>query len=412
MRRQALTLAARAVEARINADTSDYVGPSAPCSCGELARYAGRSPLSLISVLGAMTLQRAYYHCVRCNSGFFPRDRALGIEGGSLSPGVLRMVGASAAVVSFRESAELISELAGLEVSIKQVERSAEALGREIASDERTHSEPDSALPLPQTLYLGLDGTGVPMRSTELKDRVGKQPDGSAKTREVKLCLVWSAESRNADGIPERDIGSATYTAAIESAAADGPDPSDFARRVEREARRRRFTQAPRQVALGDGALWIWNLVSLLFPDAIQIVDIFHALERVSQAAVAIWGPESQWGEAWAHERREELKEGRLDQLIAAFDAQRTASHEASKVIGYIEENRQRMQYPSFRAKGLCVSTGLVEAGCKNVIGARLKRSGMHWTVRGANAIAALRCTRLSSRFENFWERRRFAHAA
>ncbi len=405
-RRQALTLAARAVEARINADESDYLGPFSSCECGASARYAGRHLRSITSVLGAMTLSRAYYHCQACKSGTFPRDISFRIQGHALSPGVTRMVGVAAATASFGGSAELLSELAGVQVPAKQVERVAEDLGEEIAADERAHCEPETTCELPRTLYIGLDGTGLPMRPVELEGRAGKQPDGSAKTREAKLCVVWSAEKTNKDGVPERDQDSATYTAAIESAAADGPDPSEFAKRVEREAQRRRFTEASRQVGLGDGAHWIWNLISLAFPDAIQIVDIYHALEKVSRASLAIWGAGSEWGNAWGHERRNDLKEGRFNELIAAFEVHRGAHEEVPKLIGYLEENRQRMRYPEFRAQGLCVSTGMVEAGCKHAVGDRLKQSGMRWTVRGANAITALRCSRLSGRFEGFWERR------
>ena len=406
-RRQVLALAARAVEERLNADKSDYLGPLAPChQCSLMARYAGRRPLSITTVLGAMTLSRAYYRCQPCGSGFFPRDRSFEIERHSLSPGVTRMVGLAAAVASFAGSTELLSELAGVQVPAKQVERVAEKLGEEIAADERAHNEPETDTPLPQTLYLGLDGTGLPMRPAELKGLAGKQPDGSAKTREAKLCVVWSAESTNKDGIPERDQGSATYTAAIESAAADSSGQREFFERVEREAQRRRFTQAKRQVALGDGARWIWNLISHLFPDAIQIVDLFHALEKITRAASAIWGAESEWGKTWAHQRREDLKAGRINELIAAFEIHRNLHEDASTLIGYIDENRDRMRYPEFRAQGLCVSTGVVEAACKHVIGDRLKQSGMRWTVRGANAIAALRCAKLSGRLEDFWERR------
>lgn len=399
-------MAARAIEKRLNTDTSDYAGPFASCRCGASARYAGRHPLSITTVLGSITLERAYYHCGPCGSGFFPRDRSLGLEGCSLSPGVARMVGIAAATASFAESAELLGTLGGIHVPTKQIERVAEALGEEIASDERAFAEPETSTALPRTLYLGLDGTGLPMRPTELEGRSGKQPDGSAKTREAKLCVVWSAETTNKDGVPERDRGSATYTAAIESTAADGPGPSEFAERVEREARRRRFCEASRQVVLGDGALWIWCLVSASFPDAIQIVDLYHVLERVSRAALAIWGPGSEWGERWAHDRREDLKEGRFDELLAAFEVHRTADEEVPKLIGYLQENCHRMRYPEFRSQGLCVSTGMVEAGCKHALGSRLKRSGMRWSVRGANAIAALRCAKLSGRFEEFWERR------
>ena len=154
------------------------------------------------------------------------------------------MVGLAAAMVSFAEGSELMGELAGVRVEAKQVERTAEVLGREIAQDERQVVDPSP--PSASTMYLGMDGTGVPVRKEELVDRAGKQPDGSAKTREVKLVTVWSAEGRDADGIPVRDPGSVSYSAAIESAASRDTDDeaSEFAQRADREARRRGFDQA------------------------------------------------------------------------------------------------------------------------------------------------------------------------
>jgi hypothetical protein len=146
------------------------------------------------------------------------------------------MVGRVGAMVSLEEGHELL----------------AEALGREVAEDERRVVEPPAAdEPLAPTLYLGMDGTGVPVRKEELVDCAGKQPDGSAKTREVKLVTVWSAEGRDKEGTPVRDEGSISYSAVIEGAA--------------------------RRAVLGDGAKWIWNIASEHFPDAIQIVDRFHA---------------------------------------------------------------------------------------------------------------------------------------
>jgi hypothetical protein len=348
-RRQALHLAARAIERRFNCDTSDHTGPTLCCACGQPARYAGRRNKTFTTALGEMTLSRAYYHCEPCARGFCPRDQALGMSDTSLSPAATRMVGKSASMLGFAESSELMHELAGLAVEAKQVERTAEALGREIARDERAVVEP--APPAAATIYLGMDGTGVPLRRTELAGRKGKQSDGSAKTREVKLVTVWTAESRDEDGTPVRDAGSVSYSAAIESAAtADSADTlSDFAQRVDREARRRGFDQAPRRVVLDDG---------------------------------------------------------KIDEVLAALRVHADANDEARKCVGYVTTNRQRLRYPEFRTQGLCTSTGVVEAGCKTAVGTRLKRAGMHWSTAGADAIIALRCCMLSGRFEDFWERR------
>ena len=408
-RRMAMRVAARAVEQRLNDDTSDHAGPTLPCACGQSARYADRHGKNFESVLGSLRLERAYYYCELCEEGFCPRDRALGLEGGSLSPGVRRMVGLVGAMVSFEEGHELLHELAGVNVPTKHVERAAEALGREIAVDEKLVVEPPRANePLAPTLYLGMDGTGVPVRKEELVDRPGKQPDGSAKTREVKLVTIWSAEGRDKKGTPVRDLGSISYSAAIESAAHNDTDltPSEFAARVEREATRRGFDRAARQAVLGDGARWIWNLTDEHFPYAVQIVDRFHAKQYLSDVAKSIHGAGSDLAQQWARERYDELDAGDIDTVLNALRLHSPKDDEARKCIDYVERNRERMRYPEFRAAGLCTSTGVVEAGCKVAIGTRCKRAGMHWTVAGANAIIALRCCKLSGRFEEFWERR------
>lgn len=404
-RREALRVAARALEQRLNADTSDHDAPDRPCSCGGSAHYRGRHEKTFESALGPLRLERAYYYCERCQGGFCPRDRALGLTSSSLTPSVQRMTASAAAVGSFEESSGLLRELAGVEVSAKQVERVAEALGSEIAADE-CQSVEKTAPPAP-TLYLGMDGTGVPMRAPELAARTGKQADGSAKTREAKLVTVWTAEARDREGKPARDPGSVTYSAAIESAATPdtSPELSDFAARVLREATRRGFTEAARRVVLGDGSPWIWNTASELFPDATQILDRFHAKEHLSAVGKVLFS-ESEAGKAWIQHRYDELDEGRLSSLVKALRPHADSHAEASGCIHYLWTNRQRMRYPKFHQQGFCTSTGVVEAGCKVVIGTRLKRAGMHWTVRGANGIIALRCSKLSGRFEDFWARR------
>ena len=210
-----------------------------------------------------------------------------------------------------------------------------------------------------------------------------------------------------------RDAGSVSYSAAIESAASCDTDEflSEFAQRVEREAHRRGFDRARRRAVLGDGAVWIWNLASELFPGAIQIVDRFHAKEHLSAVGKAIWGATSDLARQWGKQRHDELDEGEIDAILQALATHAPFNDEACKCVGYIENNRSRMRYPEFRAMGLCTSTGVVEAGCAVAIGVRLKRPGMLWTMRGANAIISLRCAILSGRFQDFWDRRLSARA-
>lgn len=413
LRQRVLLLAGGFLQGRLNQDVSDYAGPHLTCGCGAQARYAGRRTKCFRSVLGELALERAYYHCPACGQGFHPRDQQLHLEATTLSPAVTRMTALVAALVSFQESSELLQELAGVTVEAKQVERTAEALGVEIAAHERRDLEPSDSAPLPETLCLGLDGTGIPMRREELAGRAGKQPDGAAKTREVKLCTVWSAEGRDEQGTPVRDEGSVTYSAAIESAAStDLSRRAEFTERVLREATRRRFCQAERQVVLGDGAPWIWNIRQELFPQAIEIVDRFHAKQHLSDLGKTLFGPADPRAHQWAHQRHEQLDTGQFNALLAVIAEHVPASPEARRCLHYFTTNRHRMRYPDFHQAGLCTSTGVVEAGCKVAIGTRLKRAGMHWTLRGSNAIIALRCCKLSGRFQDFWECRSRKRAA
>ena len=198
------------------------------------------------------------------------------------------------------------------------------------------------------------------------------------------MVLVWTAETRNPQGRPVRDPGSVSYSGAIESAASRDTDPdlSAFAQRVRREAERRGFPNAARRVVLGDGAAWIWNLSSEQFPGAIQIVDLWHAKEHLWEVSKVLHAGDPGRVEAWARARCHELEAGSLDNLLQVLRSRTDQCESAQRCADYVERNRDRMRYAAFRAQGLCVASGVVEAGCKTVIGTRLKRAGMHWTRR------------------------------
>ena len=150
----------------------------------------------------------------------------------------------------------------------------------------------------------------------------------------------------------------------------------------------------------------MWNFAAEHVPDAIQIVDIFHAKQHVFDVAKALYGKGSDLAAQWGKARRDELDQGRLDLVLAALRKHASHCDVAARNIEYFQNNRARMDYPRFREQGLCVSTGVVEGGCKSLIGGRLKRGGMHWSVSGANSIIALRCSVQSNRFDDYWERR------
>ena len=204
-----------------------------------------------------------------------------------------------------------------------------------------------------------------------------------------------------------RDKDSTTYTGAIETA-------EEFGKRIYRETWDRGWSRAEQKVLIGDGSLWIWNLGDQYFPGAIQILDLYHAREHLSDVAKKLHPNDIAAQKTWLTIHQDaQLDEGKIEELVAALRAIPSTSAELLETLrieaNYFETNADRMRYPAFRAQHLFVGSGVIEAGCKTVIGSRLKRSGMFWTVRGANAIIALRCCHLNGRFEDYWEDRRAA---
>ena len=256
-------------------------------------------------------------------------------------------------------------------------------------------------------LYVQMDGTGVPVVKKETVGRQGKSAGQPAHTREVKLGCVFSQTRWDKQGYSIRDPDSTTYTGAIESA-------EEFGRRIYAEAWGRGWSRALQKVVIGDGAEWIWNLVDLHFPGVIQIVDLYHARQHLWEVARRRFPNEEGKQKAWMkiHQKRL-LDRGKIEKLVGALRSIESSNSELIEKIhteaDYFERNAERMRYPQFRRQHLFVGSGVIEAGCKTVVAYRLKRSGMFWTVRGANAILALRCCHLNGEFEDYWEARRAA---
>src|SRR5205085_11306907 len=168
-----------------------------------------------------------------------------------------------------------------------------------------------------------------------------------------------------------------------------------------------------KKVIMGDGAEWIWKLADLICSEAIQIVDLFHARQRLWDMARLLYPGEEVHQRQWILRHQPKLDEGKIEKLVHYLRSLETVSPELTETLrtaaAYFERNAERMRYPEFRRQHLFVGSGVIEAGCKTVIGSRLKQSGMFWTVRGANSIIGLRCSHLNGRFEDYWEARRVA---
>ena len=384
------------------------------CGCGGQAHYRELRAKPVLTAVGPVNVSRPYYLCPRCHAGHFPADVALDIENTEVSPGVRRMQALVGQEAPFDHGRAQMKELAGLEVTTKAVERTAEAIGGDIAARQQRDIQRAVQLDLPivvgqriPILYVQMDGAGVPVVKKETEGRKGKADGQPAHTREAKLGCVFTQTEWDKDGFAIRDPDSTTYVAAIETAA-------EFGRRLYLEAWNRGWSRAAKKVVIGDGAEWIRNLAGTHFPGAIQIVDLYHARQHLWEVARALHPNDPVAQKAWmkVHQKRL-LDKGKIEKLATALRSLRPTNPEVIEKIRteaeYFEKNAERMRYPTFRRQHLFVGSGVIEAGCKTVVGLRLKRSGMFWTLRGANAILALRCCHLNGRFEDYWAARRAA---
>lgn len=378
------------------------------CKCGRRMRSRGRRSKGLLTTLGRVPFARSFYQCEPpCSQGRFPDDQRLDIVQTTYSPGVRRLMARAGSQSQFEQAAEDLLCFAGLTVEAREIERVAEEVGHQVeqwlaAEQKRILRAAHQPVPAPASdakFYISFDGTGVPVRKGELLGRRGKQADGSARTREAKLGCVFTQVGVDREGYPQRDPDSTTYVGAIESSTL-------FGWRLYAEALRRGLEQAKTVIVLTDGARYNYTIVQTHFPGAVHIVDLFHAYEHLTAIAQILWGPQAKAPKAW----RDWLEAGNIDRLVRQaskhLPASATSKGSMLKELRYFEKNASQMRYSEYREKKFFVGSGVVEAGCRTVIGERLKQSGMRWSVRGANAILALRCCILSGRFEDFWASR------
>ena len=403
---------AEAVSELLRFPPPDHKHRTIPCPCGQVARYEGMRSRPILTVVGWARIDRPYYLCPACDHGQFPADIQLDIDQKDFSPGVRRMLAAVGSEAPFAQGRDQMKLLADLEVTVKAVERTAESIGADIESWQQKDMQNAKQLHLPVAagspipyFYVQMDGTQVFVVKSESEGRAGRTPGQPARTRECKLGAVFTHTAVDDQGRPVRDEHSTTYVGAIESA-------EKFGLRLYTEAWNRGWDRATIRVIMGDGSHWIWNIADQHFPGAIQIVDLFHAREHLWDLARKLYPADEVAQKRWLMHKLDWLENGKIDKLVTALRklADANTNSELLKAIRgeaeYFDSNRDRMRYPEFRAKNLFVGSGVIEAGCKTVIGSRLKQSGMFWTVRGANAIIALRCCCISGKFESYWEER------
>lgn len=360
-----------------------YIGANAQCLCGGAARFKNYYNKLRVTLSGELVIHRAYYYCKSCGSGFCPLDEKLELDGLSTSVGVRTKVGRLASWLPFEEVSVELRELLGIHVSKNTVERVAEAMGERV-NQERQQKEQmtlsgmvEAPAKGPKRLYVGIDGTGVPMRG--------------GGTHESKTSVIYETEERDGKTL----IKNAEYLATLERV-------ESFGDQVYSAAYARGVENAGEVVALGDGAPWIWRSFAHHYPGAVEILDFFHASEHLNEVARAWYGEGTQKAKQWVEARECDLLSDCVDTVIRSIQSWRPEAEDAREVrrknLGYFLTNMQRMRYATFKAQGYHIGSGLVESACKTVVGQRMKQSGMHWSEPGAEAILSLRSLILTNR--------------
>ena len=359
-----------------------YVGPKVACACGGVAEFKSYNMKRYVSLCCEQMLKRAYYYCKSCGIGFAPLDKKLALDSFCTSIGVRTKVARLAAWIPFERLAKELDVVCGLHLSKNTCERIAELVGKRIKLERREDEEAVlsgselSPQLSPRRLYIGIDGTGVPMRG--------------GGTRESKTGIIYETRM-----VADKNKAiNAEYMATLERV-------DSFGEQVYARAFRRGVENADDVACLGDGARWIWRSFAHHYPSAVQILDYYHASEHLGTVAKAWYGEGTAVAKRWVNARQADLLSDSVESVIRSIRSWKPADDDAREVrrlnLNYFIDNKSRMLYASLAANGYHIGSGLVESACKSVVGVRLKQSGMRWSQSGAEAMLSLRSSLLTN---------------
>jgi hypothetical protein len=371
-----------------------YPEPTVPCPCGAEAEYKFRRSAKTKSVFGWVDYKRAYYICPECRQGQYPLDQELGLRPGEMSVALESLLALEGLERPFKEASLALEELLLIEVSENTVRKATQHFGTLCEQEEEgwkaesydlenMKARPRTVTDPPERLYGSLDGVQIPV-------------GGGDEWRELK-CGCWyeveEAEGEERGALRAKDVD---YYCELTRAKA-------FRDLVWATGYRRLADEAGEIVFVADGAPWIWKMVDYHFPDAVQIVDWYHATEYLMPIAHSVFGKETPEAQRWVEKRRHELGEGHVQEVIKAckaFEDHPQAQEPVRKAITYYRNNEERMDYGRFRKEGYQIGSGTVESACKRIGTQRLKRAGARWKEEGAQDTAKARAAWLSGRWE------------
>jgi hypothetical protein len=380
-----------------------YPPQSVPCPCGGQAVYQFQREATLLTIFEQITYQRAYYVCPECHQGMYPLDQQLGLRPGQMSAKLENLAGMTGAQLPFEQGSQLFEALTLISLSDHSLAKATQNIGAEVQAQERewmAQSRDEDWLQGqqrlaegPERLYGSLDAVKVHVRG-----------DKEHPWRDLKTG-AWFTTTQEPPHSPDKDweIQATDITYYCDICQARQFGDLLWATGCQRQAQ-----LAPELIFLGDGAEWIWNLVQEHYPEAIQIVDWFHATEYIAPVAKAAFATEAEQ-KAWSKYVRTALWEGNLDTVIRAFKAHtdhQAAAEAARRAVTYFTNNRHRMRYPEYRAKGYQIGSGTIESGCKRIGTQRLKVAGAIWNLDNAIKTAKARAALLSGQWQTITARR------
>lgn len=366
------------------------------CTCGERARYRDTRVRFLTTCHGELPIARPYYYCAACRRGLVPLDRALGLDAGTTTRQVRLWMADLAARLPFVEATVTLEHLTGVEVAATTLAFTAVAIGTALrqvqqeAAEHHRRGRPPAVQRKPHRLYISIDGISTPLREPWKRD--GSAGPLVCRGGECKTAIVYEARPT-----PKGDQGVLyrTLLASLE-------EVTQFTPLVATLAHQAGHHYARELVVLADGAAWIWNLAAAQFPTALQILDFFHASQHLFSVAHAFLGEGTAAAKAWVTERQQQWKRDEVEAVLAAIEAFVPRSEEQRQLLdaeaGYFRNNRERMRYGTYLAKGYQIGSGVMEATCKHLVAQRVDQVGMHWSKEAAEAVLALRGALLSTR--------------
>jgi hypothetical protein len=392
LQEQIRRIGARALELHLQQHKLGYEGSSRACLCGQNQRFVEHRPKTLATLMGPVTIRRAYYRCSSCGAGWLPYDWRVGLGEGQESVGLAKAACLCGIHEPFESAANLLRELTGQRISERTLERLVHHVGGVVRTEEESQAagmerwDAPAAEVSPKRLYLAVDGVMV------------HRTDG---WKEAKTATCYWED---ADGTRH-----SRYAVRWESAEA-------FKAFVWALACRCGLGQAQEVVLLGDGAAWIWDHIgSLVKEKATLIVDWYHALEHVWACGNALHGEGTPAARAWVEPLKTLLWDGNVREILGQLEDERVRSRSPTRreamqaLLTYLGNQDDRLAYDRFRAAGMDIGSGRVEAACKHVVGMRMKRNGMRWSATGAQATLSLRCAWLNGDWDRVWDKRPLA---